>query len=149
MSEHWPQAGLLMCVLCLGCWAAAQTVTPGPGTAVSAGPFSVPTLDNSRNPYLGATPAGQPTPAVIDLSLAGALDHALQYNLGLLLSEQGSAQVRAARARALSELLPQVNAHITESAQQTNLLRWGPRLLFLMASPPSWALSTFSTPGPP
>jgi outer membrane protein TolC len=140
MPKPWRQACLLMCVLCIGCLVVAQTVSPGPGTSVpvagSAGPFSVPTLDNSQNPYLGATPVGQPTSEVIDLSLADALDHALQYNLGLLLSEQGSARVRAARARALSDLLPQVNAHITEAAQQTNLLALGtPPAFFNGVSP--------------
>jgi outer membrane protein TolC len=120
----------------------AQTVTPGPGTSVPvgivspAGPYSVPTLDNSQNPFLGGTPAGRPTPGILDLSLADALDRALKYNLGLILNEQGSAQVRAARVRALSQLLPNVNAHITESAEQTNLVALGtPPSLFHGVSP--------------
>jgi outer membrane protein TolC len=64
-------------------------------------------------------------PEVIDLTLADALDRALKYNLGFVLSQQASLQVRAARIRALSELLPQVDAHISESPSQTNLLAKG------------------------
>jgi outer membrane protein TolC len=66
----------------------------------------------------------------MDLSLADVLDRGLRYNLGLLLSQQGSQEVRAAHVRALSELLPDVRAHVTESGQQINLLALGVPLSF-------------------
>jgi outer membrane protein TolC len=77
-----------------------------------------------------------PVPGPIDLSLADALDRGLKYNLGLLLSEQGSAQVRAARARALSQLLPNINAHISETPQQTNLVALGTPVSFFKGVSP-------------
>jgi outer membrane protein TolC len=49
----------------------------------------------------------------------------LRYNLGLIVSAQGSEQVRAERARVLSALLPNVNAHVAETAEQINLLALG------------------------
>ncbi len=46
----------------------------------------------------------------IELSLKGAIDRGLRYNLGLIESNQASADVRAERRRALSTLLPQLSA---------------------------------------
>jgi outer membrane protein TolC len=50
------------------------------------------------------------TGTVIELSLQGAIERGLRYNLGMIESNQASADVRAARVRALSALLPQVQA---------------------------------------
>ncbi len=90
----------------------AVTVTPN----VSLGPPS---------PFLGAVPSGQVTTEVIPLSLKDALDRGLKYNLGLVLSEQGTAAARGARLRSLSELLPNVSSHVAEVVQQTNLAALG------------------------
>ncbi len=62
-----------------------------------------------QNPYLGSVPSKN-TGARIELSLKGALDRGLRYNLGLIESNQASADVRADRLRALSALLPQLSA---------------------------------------
>ncbi len=62
-----------------------------------------------QNPYLGSTP-GKLVDGVIDLSLQGAIERGLRYNLGLIESNQSSADVRADRLRALSALLPQISA---------------------------------------
>ena len=45
------------------------------------------------------------------MSLKGAIERGLRYNLGLIESNQASADVRAERLRALSALLPQLSAH--------------------------------------
>jgi len=62
-----------------------------------------------QNPYLGSVPSKN-TGARMELSLKGALDRGLRYNLGLIESSQASADVRAERLRALSALLPQLSA---------------------------------------
>jgi outer membrane protein TolC len=80
---------------------------------------------------MGGTPAGRTTADVIDLSLGDALDRGVKYNLGLLLSTQGTELARAARLRTLSELLPNVSAHITEASEQINLLAFGIPASFL------------------
>jgi len=46
----------------------------------------------------------------IELSLKGAIERGLRYNLGLIESNQASADIRAERLRALSALLPQLSA---------------------------------------
>jgi outer membrane protein TolC len=78
----------------------------------------------SQSPLLGSRPA-QLQPGVLNLSLSDALDRGLKYNLGLILSERGSEFARAARLRALSDLLPHFTAHIAESEQQINLEAYG------------------------
>ncbi len=63
----------------------------------------------SQNPYLGSVEE-KATGTTIELSLNAAIEHGLKYNLGLIESNQASADVRAQRMRALSALLPQLEA---------------------------------------
>lgn len=62
-----------------------------------------------QNPYLGSVPSRN-TGTKIGLSLKGAIDRGLRYNLGIVESSQASADVRADRMRALAALLPQLSA---------------------------------------
>src|SRR6266851_7325059 len=62
-----------------------------------------------QNPYLGSVPSKN-TGIRIELSLKGAIERGLRYNLGLMESNQASADIRAERLRALSALLPQLSA---------------------------------------
>src|SRR5580698_7376121 len=62
-----------------------------------------------QNPYLGSVPSKN-TGTKIELSLRGAIERGLHYNLGLVEASQASADVRAERMRALSGLLPQLSA---------------------------------------
>jgi outer membrane protein TolC len=77
------------------------------------------------SPFLGGVPAGNATDGVIPLTLQDALVHGLKYNLGLLLAEQDTRTARARQLLARSALLPNVNAHVTEEAQQVNLAAMG------------------------
>jgi outer membrane protein TolC len=106
-------------ILVTSATAGAQT---GPGDPLS---YSVPTpkpispaegttnpsarATQGQNPYLGSVPA-KATGTIIELSLADAIARGLRYNLGLVESNQASADVRADRLRALSALLPQISA---------------------------------------
>lgn len=130
---------VLLGVLLAGSGVAAQTVTPGPGTPPGSGTLQITTpstIDLSQNPYLGGVPVGQAVPGVMDLSLTDVLNRALRQNLGLLLQDQGSQEVRAARIRALAELLPDVRAGVTESLEQVNLLAEGVPASFLRGASP-------------
>jgi len=62
-----------------------------------------------QNPYLGSTPSGKATDEVVPLSLNEAVERGLRYNLGLIESNQASAEARAQRLRALSALLPDLS----------------------------------------
>src|SRR5262245_37818397 len=74
---------------------------------------------------LGSVSQGKPTGAAISLSISDAIDRALKYNLGAIVGEQETRVTRAARVRAMSELLPKVTGSISESVQQINLAAYG------------------------
>jgi outer membrane protein TolC len=63
----------------------------------------------SQNPYLGSVPS-KDSGTTIELSLESAIDRGIKFNLGLIEANQASADVRADRMRALSALLPQIEA---------------------------------------
>jgi outer membrane protein TolC len=129
------QGTALSCLLFLCGAAAAQVTTAPAATAPSStiGPapaaaISMPSLQTqsqSQNPFFGGMPTGQVTPQPLGLSLRDAIDRGLKYNLGLFLTNQGSAQARAARLRTLSDLLPHLSLQVTESVQQINLTAFG------------------------
>jgi outer membrane protein TolC len=121
---------------------ASQTVSTtgeslGPAQPVSA---STSTLDTS-NPFLGGV-TGQLEPGVVRLTLQGAIQRGLRYNLGLFLSGQGTTAARGARLRALSGLLPSLNAHVAESEEQLNLAALG----FPSTLAKSFGISTIAGP---
>jgi outer membrane protein TolC len=80
-----------------------------------------------QNPYLGSVPLKN-TGAKTELSLKGALDRGLRYNLGLIESNQASADVRAERLRALSALLPQLSADGRQGFENLSYKEIGLRL---------------------
>ena len=82
-------------------------------------------IQRGQDPYSGSLPQGKATDQVIDLTVQDALDRGLKYNLGLYLSERATDQTRAARLRALSELMPVVNGAVTEEEQRINLKAFG------------------------
>jgi outer membrane protein TolC len=73
------------------------------------------------NPYLGSTPHGEATKDELHLSLNDAIARGLQYNLGLIDSQQASADARAQREHALAALLPQITARAEQTYQQFSL----------------------------
>jgi outer membrane protein TolC len=75
----------------------------------------------SLNPYLGSTPHGMATNNTLNLSLEQAIARGLEYNLGLIDSQQGSADARAEREHAFAALLPQISARAEETYQQLSL----------------------------
>src|SRR5437762_6702737 len=80
---------------------------------------------NIQQSFQGSVSQGTATETVIPLSSGDAIDMALKYNLGSIVSEQETRVARAARLRTLSELLPKVNAGVTDTVQQTNLVAFG------------------------
>ena len=70
-------------------------------------------------------PRARPTAETIDLTLEDALDRGLKYNLGLYLSNQTTAEARAARLQSLSQILPNINGAFAEEVQRLNLKSFG------------------------
>jgi len=96
-----------------------QPSTSGVATPLSNG------LASQQNPFLGSRPQGNATSEVIGITILDAIDRGLQNNLGLYLTERGTEQARAAQLRARSELLPSIDARVSEQVQQTNLAALG------------------------
>ena len=94
------------------------------GQLVSA-PSSVSSALGTESPYLGSVPSGAPTGTVLQLSLSDALDRGLKYNLGVIESDVATRTSRAERLRSLNELLPNVNASISQTVEQVNLRALG------------------------
>ena len=125
----------IVAVPLLACCVATAQISPSPSPVAGTGEgltpstpavaMPAPTLNGTQNPFLGGVPSGQVTPEVLKLSLQDAISRGLRFNLGVYLSGQGTAQARAARLRALSGLLPTLNAHVAESEQQINLEAFG------------------------
>ncbi len=93
--------------------------TSSPEAAISAAEQSNAT---AQNPFFGSLPHKI---NVQQLSLKQALDLGLQYNLGLYLAGQSQRQISGARLRALSRLLPDLSAGVTDTEQQVNLAALG------------------------
>ena len=81
-----------------------------------------------QNPYLGSTPAGKVTDQVLSLSLRDAVERGLRYNLGLIESSQGTAEVRAQRLRTLSALLPNLSVKGEQAFEDSSLKEVGLKL---------------------
>jgi outer membrane protein TolC len=73
----------------------------------------------------GSVPEGTASATPISLSFVEAISRGLKTNLGLLTSQQTSEELRAQRLRALSALLPQVDASLGITEQQLNLQALG------------------------
>src|SRR5574340_90741 len=113
---------LLICVC--GGVARAQTSPAAPpatfGSTTTQAPITSLSVGN-QNPLFGSVPTGQPTAEVLKLTPLDAIDRGLKYNLGLLLSDYATEAAQGARWRALSDLLPNLTTHTTETVQQVNL----------------------------
>jgi outer membrane protein TolC len=82
----------------------------------------------SLNPYLGSVPGGKLVDGEIKLTLADAVGRGLNFNLGLIESQQADAAVQAERARAFAALLPQITARAQQSFQQISTAELGIKL---------------------
>lgn len=79
----------------------------------------------SQNPFLGAVPEDGPAKGEYALSLQDSITRGLKYNLGTELAGEAQRIARGERIVALSRLLPNISAKVTESSQQINLAAFG------------------------
>ena len=80
---------------------------------------------NSQNPLFGSVPEGKVSSQEMSLSILDAIGLGLRHNLGLILNQVGTESARAARVRALADLLPNVTGTVRENIQQLNLAAFG------------------------
>ncbi len=76
----------------------------------------------------GSVPSGTATNEIVHLTLRDAIDRALKYNLGSIESGENTRLARGQRLVALSQLLPQVSAGVSETVQQESLATFGLKL---------------------
>lgn len=103
----------------------AQNASGLASVVITTSPVSVAGSLGTQSPYFGSVPTGTPTGTVLPLSLNDALNRGLKYNLGAIESDIRTRTARAERLRSLSDLLPNVNAAITQTAEQVNLRALG------------------------
>ena len=135
--------------------AASGQAIPDSGTSAGSGSINTPRPINpaagttnpsaratqNLNPYLGSTPHGVATKDTLHISLEDAIARGLQYNLGLIDSQQASADARAHRERALAALLPHISARGQQTYQQLSLKQ------FNLALPPQSGIHLPPTSG--
>src|SRR3984893_6059460 len=102
--------------------ATPRPISPAEGTTTPSAQAT-----QRQNPYLGSL-TSKNTGTRIELSLKGALERGLRYNLGLIESNQASADVRADRMRALSLLLPQLSAQARQGYENLSYKEIGLKL---------------------
>ncbi|MCU1336747.1 MAG: outer rane efflux protein [Bryobacterales bacterium] len=114
--------------------ATPRPISPAEGTTTPSAQAT-----QRQNPYLGSVPSKN-TGTRIELSLKAAIERGLRYNLGLVESNQASANVRAERLRALSALLPQLSAQGRQAYENISFKEIGlklPPIPGLPALPPT------------
>src|ERR1700720_2227993 len=76
----------------------------------------------------GSVPSGAATNELLHLTLRDAITRALRYNLATIEGGENARIARGQRLLALSKLLPQVSAGVSEHVEQTNLASFGLKL---------------------
>jgi outer membrane protein TolC len=112
--------------------------TPGLLAQATGGTASAPsvTLPGQQNSFLGSAPEGSPTADVLQIDFKDAIDRGLRNNLGLLLASDQTQTARGERWKELSELLPNLSAHVIENAQTQSLAALGFNKLLPLLTPP-------------
>src|SRR5579872_6785013 len=136
MTPTRPSVYLCVLLFCGPGYAAAQMNSSSAAAPATQNTSSDSTTDaqsrhtampirTGQNPFIGGVPSCSVEPGVLPLSLSDAINRGLKYNLGLLLSEQGTRSARGARWQALSHLLPNVSAGVSGTREQINLQALG------------------------
>jgi outer membrane protein TolC len=91
----------------------------------TSGPPPTISLPGSQSPFTGSEPEAKATPETMQIGFSEAIERGLRYNLGLLLSGDQTITARGERWKQLSELLPNVSAHLLENVQTQSLTALG------------------------
>jgi outer membrane protein TolC len=114
--------------ICQPAW--GQSLVPAPVPQSTSGSYSSQSSNSqstnpNQSPFSGSVPEGKATGEVLPLSFKDAIDRGLRNNLGLLLQSDISLTARGEKWKELSELLPHLNASVTETAEQIDLAALG------------------------
>ena len=117
---HLRTANLLLTTILCGVVPAAAQYNSGLGAMTSYG-TSQSSARGQGTVFTGSVPSGPATNEVVRLTLRDAVNRALRYNLGTIESGENVTAARGQRLLALSNLLPQVSAGVTENVDQTSI----------------------------
>src|SRR3984957_13855607 len=122
LTRFHSKAAVLAIALIL-CWAipAAAQYSAGAGGASPTASSAA----GQTTQLTGSVPSGPATNEVLRLTLRDAVTQALKYNLGSIESGENTQIARGERLLALSQLLPQISAGVSETAQQLSLATLG------------------------
>lgn len=127
---------LLLCRPALGQAPTAASSTQSGSSSYSSNGSGSPSQSSNpgavldQSPFSGSVPEGKATSEVLPLSFKDALDRGLRNNLGILLQSDSTLTARGERWKELSALLPNVNAAVSETAEQIDLAALGLRINF-------------------
>ena len=129
-TVHWPilRPRLQVAVLVIAtifCPAISVVAQVGIGIGNSTGYATAPSSSLGQGPLVGSVPTGTATTGALRLTLRDAIDRALKYNLGSIENNENVVIARGQRLVALSQLLPQMGAGVSETAQQLSLATLG------------------------
>src|SRR5579862_9575305 len=119
-----------LAVLLIWSGSAAAQVSPvtQPLSSPSVGAMQVgalgPLSNGTQSPFEGSVPQ-PPVAGTLGLTLSDAIDRALRYNLGVVTLVEDLQGARAARWRALTGLLPTVNARASGTSEKVSLAAFG------------------------
>ena len=81
------------------------------------------TAAQTPDSFRGSVPSGTASAQTLRLSLSEAIERGLRFNLGLVESGQEVRAARAARLRALAELLPNLSGGVSVWARRRGSIR--------------------------
>jgi outer membrane protein TolC len=92
-----------------------------------SGSIAIPASAQSSSAIRGSVASGPANNEMLTLTLRDAINMALRYNLGQIETQENVRAVRGQRLHALSFLLPQVSAGVTENVEQATTAPLGIR----------------------
>src|SRR5205807_4870187 len=104
---------------------AVSTLVSQDSSGSSTAPSPSISLPGSQSPFLGSEPESKATTEVLQIGFKEAIDRGLRNNLGLLIAGDQTLMARGERWKQLSELLPNVEAKLTEDVQTQSLTALG------------------------
>ena len=110
----------MVSILCCAIPATAQYSAGTGGAATTQGSAA-----GQASQLTGSVPSGTATNEVVRLTLRDAITQAVKYNLGSIESGENTQIARGERLLALSQLLPQISAAVSETVQQLALATLG------------------------
>jgi outer membrane protein TolC len=125
----------LILILCLQFLAAPLLISQSSSGSTTFSGTSI-AIPGTESPFTGSQPEDKPSPEVLQIGFADAIDRGLRNNLGLLIAGDNTITARGEKWKELSELLPNLHGNIEENVQTQSLTALGLKSSVLHAPVP-------------